>query len=306
MANSKRILQEKFEMFKELAFSLCLVSFADMTIAQSTMDLQTIRSMCGCYEVDFEFAETFSPDTNYIFQDNYSASALEWVQMVEDNSSTIRMQHILVIQDMYTVKHWRQDWIYQPEESFDYVHGREWKMIEHDPMAVAGRWEQRVFQVDDSPRYAAVGTWVHADGRHFWEAKARTPLPRREYTKRSDYDVMDRRNRHEIHDKGWVHEQDNLKVQLDGENEVIIAEEKGRNTYTRVEDARCQMAVDYWTENHVFWSEVRNEWDKHMTVKNERLQLRGKVEGKPPYVYFMDHPSDEISSIIESFIINEE
>ena len=283
--------------------ALCFVSG---TVAQSTQDLQSIRSMCGCYKVDFEFAETFSPDTNYVFYDNYSASALEWVQMVEDNGSSIQMQHILVIQDMYTVKHWRQDWVYQPRESFEYVKGREWKMTEHDPMAVAGRWEQRDFQVDDSPRYSSLGTWIHADGRHFWEAEARTPLPRREYTKRSDYDVMDRRNRHEIHKDGWTHEQDNLKVQLNGGSETIVAEEKGRNTYTRVEDARCQMAVDYWTENHVFWSEVRNEWDKHMTVKNERLQLRGRVEGKPPYVYFMDHPSDEISSIIESFIINEE
>ncbi|HBP46037.1 MAG TPA: hypothetical protein DD635_09035 [Flavobacteriales bacterium] len=291
---------------RHFILSACALFSALSITAQSTQDLQSIRSMCGCYKVDFEFAETFSPDTNYVFQDNYSASALEWVQMIEDNGSTMRMQHILVIQDMYTVKHWRQDWIYQPKESFDYVEGRTWKLTSHDPMTVAGRWEQRVFQVDDSPRYASVGTWIHADGRHFWEANARTPLPRREYTKRSDYDVMDRRNRHEIHDAGWTHEQDNLKVQLDGENEIIIAEEKGRNTYTRVDDERCQMAVEYWTENKDFWSEVRDEWGKHMQADNDLLQLRGKVEGKPPYVYFMDHPTDEISSIIESFIITEE
>jgi len=291
---------------RNLILSVGALLFAFMSSAQSTQDLQSIRSMCGCYEVDFEFAETFSPDTNYIFQENYSASALEWVQMIEDDGSTIRMQHILVIQDMYTVKHWRQDWIYQPQESFNYVEGRTWKLMKHDPMAVAGRWEQRVFQVDDSPRYASTGTWIHADGRHFWEANARTPLPRREYTKRSDYDVMDRRNRHEINDVGWTHEQDNLKVQLDGENEIVIAEEKGRNTYTRVDDERCQMAVEYWTENKDFWSDVRDEWGKHMQADNNLLKLRGKVQGKPPYVYFMDHPTDEISSIIESFIITEE
>jgi len=66
------------------------------------------------------------------------------------------------------------------------------------------------------------------------------------------------------------------------------------------------MAVEYWTENKDFWSDVRDEWGKHMQADNNLLKLRGKVEGKPPYVYFMDHPTDEISSIIESFIIPEE
>jgi len=264
--------------------------------------MQSIRSMCGCHEVTFSFAETFSPDTAYEFHDNYSARALEWVEMVHDQGDLMQLQHILVFGEGQTVKHWRQDWTYEPKEMMSYERERTWTFTESNPLAVAGRWSQSVFQVDDSPRYSAIGTWIHADGKHYWEAESRTPLPRREYTKRSDYDVMDRLNRHEIHKIGWTHEQDNKKILLDGDQEVLIAEEKGRNTYTRVPDERCQAARDYWEEHHSFWSAVRDEWSTHYSAKKAPLVLKSKVEGKPLYVHLMSHPTDDISSIVQSFI----
>lgn len=138
--------------------------------------------------------------------------------------------------------------------------------------------------------------------KKYWEANARTPLPRREYTKRSDYDVMDRLNRHEIHAHGWTHEQDNLKIRLDDEKETVVAEEKGRNTYARVANAKCQAAADYWQENHSFWSAVRNEWKDYIKAENKKFTLNGKVEGKPLYVHFLDHPVDRVSEIVASFV----
>ena len=289
-------------MIVRFVFILTGVFIAQPLFAQSTQDLQAIRSMCGCYEVEFAFAETFSSDTLYQFHENYQASALEWVEMVSDSGNRLQLQHILVFGDDYTMKHWRQDWVYQPLESMRYQEGRTWQFFENDPMSVAGKWEQRVFQVDDGPRYAALGTWIHADGKKYWEATARTPLPRREYTKRSDYDVMDRLNRHEVHAHGWTHEQDNLKIRLDDEKETVVAEEKGRNTYTRVSNAKCQAAADYWQENHSFWSAVRNEWQNYMTAENKKFTLNGKVEGKPLYVHFLDHPVDRVSEIVASFV----
>lgn len=53
---------------------------------------------------------------------------------------------------------------------------------------------------------------IPADGKDYWENKTSSPLPRREYTKRDDYNVMLRGNRHEITDYGWMHEQDNDKM----------------------------------------------------------------------------------------------
>jgi hypothetical protein len=67
-------------------------------------------------------------------------------------------------------------------------------------------------QVDDSPRYESIGTWVHVDGRHEWQSKTDSPLPRREFTKRSDYNVLRRGNRIYLTPQGWMFEQDNKKI----------------------------------------------------------------------------------------------
>ena len=89
--------------FTMIALSVLVANL--VSFAQSTQDLQAIRSMCGCYEVTFSFAETFSPDTAYAFHDNYQSSALEWVDMVRDEGDLLQLQHILVVGGGMTVKH---------------------------------------------------------------------------------------------------------------------------------------------------------------------------------------------------------
>ncbi|EPB65556.1 hypothetical protein ANCCEY_15380 [Ancylostoma ceylanicum] len=98
----------------------------------------------------------------------------------------------------------------------------------NDPDKAKGTWTQKVFQVDDSPRYEGYGTWVHVDGRSFWESKADAPLPRREHTKRDDYNVTGRFSHVEIFNDGWVLDQDNDKIlRVAGKEDVLIAQEKG-------------------------------------------------------------------------------
>ncbi|MEM9299996.1 MAG: DUF6607 family protein, partial [Bacteroidota bacterium] len=41
-------------------------------------DIEAIKSMCGCYDVSFSFAETFAPDKDYEFHKNYYSGALEY------------------------------------------------------------------------------------------------------------------------------------------------------------------------------------------------------------------------------------
>ena len=90
-----------------------------------------------------------------------------------------------------------------------------------------------MYQVDDSPRYGGTASWVHVDGRHYWEGVADAPLPRREFSKRDDYNVMKRINHQEITTDGWLHEQDNDKILRDEKGDHLIAREKGWNTYTK-------------------------------------------------------------------------
>ena len=277
--------------------------------AQKKQDIEAIKEMCGCFEIDFKFSETFqySNDSNYSKSKNYNAKALEYAKLIKDEKGHISIQHLLVMGD-YVIKHWRQDWIYQNKDLLKYDGNNNWKYISKNKKDVKGQWTQKVFQVDDSPRYEGSATWVHADGKSYWENSSYAPLPRREYTKRNDYNVMIRGNRHEITKYGWVHDQDNFKVVKDSESnsEVIIASEKGLNTYTRVDESKCKEAINWWDENNEKWSLVLEKWNSIYSKKDD-ISLRRSVENKPLFSFLFDEnvvKRDEIGLIIDRFVID--
>jgi hypothetical protein len=277
--------------------------------AQKKQDIEAIKEMCGCFEIDFKFSETFqySNDSNYSKSKNYNAKALEYAKLIKDEKGHISIQHLLVMGD-YVIKHWRQDWIYQNKDLLKYNGNNNWKYISKNKKDVKGQWTQKVFQVDDSPRYEGSATWIHADGKSYWENSSYAPLPRREYTKRDDYNVMIRGNRHEITKYGWIHDQDNFKVIKDSESnsEVIIASEKGFNTYTRVDESKCMEAINWWDENNEKWSLVLEKWNSIYSKKDD-ISLRRSVENKPLFSFLFDEnlvKRDEIGLIIDRFVID--
>ncbi|MDG2280715.1 MAG: hypothetical protein P8L42_08830, partial [Flavicella sp.] len=129
--------------------------------------------------------------------------------------------------------------------------------------------------------------------------------PRREYTKRSDYNVTLRGNRHEITNYGWLHEQDNSKIiRISGKEDVELAKEKGYNTYVRLDDIKCAAAKKWWAENGEKWEVVRNKWNQ-VYARNTDLNLETKVDNKALYKHlFKDEVSEasQIDAIIESFV----
>jgi hypothetical protein len=258
-----------------LILTIFLVSTSFAQKKKKKEDLDAILSMCGCHEITFDFAETFAPDTAYEFHKNYSAGALEWIFPISQGDDKIVIQHLLVVNDTMIIKHWRQDWLYENTDLYVYDVRDSWNYTELDASKVKGQWTQKVFQVDDSPRYEASGSWVHIDGRHYWETTADAPLPRREKTKRADYNVMVRRNRQELTDKGWVHEQDNLKVKRNSEGDELIAQEKGWNEYTKTDESKCEVAKEWWTKNQAYWADVRSVWDEvFASQKTLKLKMR--------------------------------
>ncbi len=296
---------------KQIALLITL-SFALLGTAQQkkTQDKNAIKAMCGCFEVTFNFAETFnySEDSLYKPSKTKVEKALEWAQLVEDDKNKVSIQHLLQVGNPskpHIVKHWRQDWVYQNTNFYMFNGDNNWVYESKSKDDVKGQWTQKVYQVDDSPRYEGSATWVHVDGKSFWENTTTAPLPRREYTKRSDYNVTLRGNRHEITKNGWVHDQDNDKViRESGKDDVIIAKEKGFNTYVRVPDSRCKAASDWWKSNKDKWATVRSKWHD-VYGRNTNLTLKSKVENKPLYKYlFSDEYTDEaaIDKVIESFI----
>lgn len=262
-----------------LTICLLLTSLLVFGQKKKKQDQKAIKAMCGCYEVTFEFAETFSPDRDYQFHDNYKSGGLEWVQLVDDEPNKISMQHLLIVGKAAIVKHWRQDWLYQNTDLYSYNKDRTWVPVSLTKTQVKGQWTQKVFQVDDGLRYEGSGSWVHLDGRHYWENTSNAPLPRREFSKRKDYNVMVRTNRHELTEYGWLHEQDNDKVLRTDSGDKIIAREKGWNTYKKVDDTECKAAQDWWAQHQRYWSDVRKVWGEVYASKTT-LSFAGRIEDK--------------------------
>lgn len=263
-----------------LAFPALLMG---QTRDKKAQDVTAIKSMCGCYSITFDYAETFAEDTSYTLHDPYHASAgAEWIFAEEESEDQIVIQHLLVVGKNTVIKHWRQDWTYENNQFHDFDGDLAWKFREARPDAVSGQWTQLVTQVDDSPRYVGSATWVHVDGKHYWESTTDAPLPRREYTKRNDYNVMQRTNRHEILGNDWLHGQNNLKiVRKDGRDEVLVAE-AGRNFYTKIPDEKCKAAQEWWVEHRDFWKLVREEWQDIYAQKDD-LFLHKKVDDQLMY-----------------------
>jgi len=122
---------------------------------------------------------------------------------------------------------------------------------------------QSVYQVDDSPRYAAPGRWQHSDSFSTWiSGETWRPLPRREWSVRNDYQVLVGTNRHTITPNGWMQEENNLKLALDDSGkprEAIpyLAREYGVARYERIKDYDFSAGKAYFDKTEPFWAEVR-------------------------------------------------
>ena len=232
-------------------------------------DRRAILSMVGKFDVEFNFRETVSLLKDYEIKDPYTADALEVVKVVEDSGKKIVLQHILLAEiglDTQVVKHWGQIWEYEDPVILEYQGDRTWKKRTVGESVVKGTWTQMVTQVDDSPRYESWGKWVHEGNSSAWQGQdTNRPLPRREYTKRSDYNVLRAINRHIITPEGWVHEQENRKW-IKAENK-FICHEVGLNIYRRCEED-FSLAENEWKATHEFWKDVRSEWGRLMKEKN--------------------------------------
>ena len=207
----------------------------------------------------------------------------------------------------YIIKHWREDWAFQDKKMLAYISDNKWKNKILTHKEKNGKWTQKVFQVDDSPRYEGVATWVHVDGKSYWENIADAPLPRRERTIRSDYNILKRENRVQITDYGWVHKQDNLKIlRSDKFEDKIIAREYGYSPYKKVDDSKCIHARNWWKKNSGKWEKVRKVWGE-IFEENNILELKKVVDDKKLWEYlFSDEyqDEDEIRSVINKFILN--
>lgn len=253
---------------------------------QFEKDRAAILAMAGDFQVTFDFTETIALQADYNLKPQKLSGGHEVIRVIEDTGRRISLQHILVVggEQKFPVKHWRQDWIYEPEEIFVFVGGNAWEKRRLSEEERQGKWGQLVYQVDDSPRYGAIAAWDHSGGISQWTPEAEwRPLPRRDMTTRDDYHAVDAVNRHIITPDGWVHEQYNTKVVLSSGEPRPLVREIGVNTYRRTSDFDVAVATDYWAETEAYWAEVRALWAGVIDRASPTFSL--EVKGETEAVY---------------------
>ena len=245
-------------------------------------DRDAILAMQGEYLVDFAFDETVLLAPGYERAPAQRSGGDEVVIVVEDTPARIVLQHILVDPGSgHVTKHWRQDWTYEATRRWEFVAYQTWRLRDIPAEKSSGAWTQCVYEVSDAPRYCGTGRWNHRYGVSTWTSdRSWRPLPRREYTRRDDYNAMIVQNRHTVVPGGWTHEQDNTKTvrRADGSTERTIARESGFNDYQKATDVDFAPAYAYWNATRDYWARVRARWDAAL-ADPAGLRMKTKIDG---------------------------
>lgn len=246
-------------------------------------DRRAILAMLGEYEVGFDFHETVVLQSGYERKPPKRTGAYEAVVLVEDTGKKIVLQHLLVTErGGHVIKHWRQDWLHEAPARLEFTEDQTWRIKRIAPEVTRSAWTQCVYEVSDAPRYCGTGKWNHRYGAATWTSdRTWRPLPRREYTVRSDYNAINAENRHTIVPGGWTHEQDNTKTVREGERTAeTLVREFGFNDYRRIAGFDFKPAYEYWDATKDYWARVRGEWEARL-ASSQGLSLKTKVDGMP-------------------------
>ena len=231
--------------------STALPAAAPVAVAASAQarDHASILAMAGTYAVTFDMRETTPFVAGYT---PYPAKVLgghEVVRAILDTPDRIILQHLLVVDTGTTepvvVKHWRQDWAWQPKSVLVYAGPGRWTMADVPEADRRGAWSQTVWQTDDSPRYGAVGRWRYDDG-----------------TRHPPYDHYIGTNRHALTPNGWVQEEENAKIGMKDGRSVTFVQETLVNSYVPASDFPVAAADAYWAKTKGYWASVRADWER--------------------------------------------
>ena len=261
-------------------------------LAPVERDRRAILAMAGDYRVTFDFLEIEAFPPRAERDKPYQSWGTERVYVDSDTGKSISLVHILdmrIVQDdgklsdPIVTKHWRQTWTYEPRELVEYKGNNRWEMRKLAAAERTGQWVQTVYQVDESPRYASVGHWNHSGSFSTWSsADTWRPLPRREWSVRSDYQVLLGTNRHTITSTGWLQEENNLKMVVAKAGtpdpaRPYLAREYGVARYSRLQAGDFAAADRYYQRTRVFWSNVLASWGQ-LFHRHPAISLRAAVD----------------------------
>lgn len=267
------------------AFPLPAERLAGDEAAAFAADRAAILAMAGNYRVRFDMQETTAWREGYTPLERKISGGHEIVRVIEDSGRHIKLQHLLVVEiggAPQVIKHWRQDWTYEPETVLTYAGPNRWSLETVPAAARRGAWSQTVWQTDDSPRYGGFGRWTREGGVPRWRSSwTWRPLARRDAVRQPVYDRYLSINRHSpTPGGGWIHWQDNIKLgppsgAAPGAAPEPIVQEAVLNSYTRFSAYDVAAGERYWARTAAYWAAVRAAWDaaiardKGVTVEEE-------------------------------------
>src|SRR5215468_2358958 len=152
--------------------------------------LQAVRSMTGCYLVDYSYVEVDSLKPGYtkdarVYDVNRDKSAKEWITAEMLSPRRVRLQRILFLTDLRgavregsVIKHQSEDWEYDAPFLYEFVGPRTWQVRELK--STPGLWTRRVTNLDDGPRYQCAARWRDDTAYAEWSCSTYAPVPGRE------------------------------------------------------------------------------------------------------------------------------
>jgi len=267
-------------------------------------DRTAILAMQGEYRISFAFEETVALAEGYTRTEPYRTGGDEAVILIEDSAQRIVLQHLLLhVPSGHVTKHWRQDWAWEAPQRWEFTSDQTWRWRALPEDRIEGHWTQCVYEVSDAPRYCGSGRWMHGNGISTWTSDTSwRPLPRRDYTKRSDYNALSVINRHTITPDGWTHEQDNTKAVRNDQGEVqgLIAREFGFNDYRRTSEIDFTPVYQYWNRASGYWANIRARWQRHLH-QSRGIRLLSTLDGMALIEPMFKHAQ----RIIEGDTVNE-
>ncbi len=271
--------------------SQAFLSIYEPNLLKKERDRRAILALAGDHRTTFDFIETMGFSVDYELPRPYQSWGTERIYIIQNEENLISLQHVLVmrfesddgtVSSPVVVKHWRQDWAYEDRTTHDYIGRGKFKRRLLEAKHISDHWTQTVYQVDDSPRYEAVGTWRHFPGISEWHSnEKRRPLPRRESSVRNDYQALFGRHRISVTPFGWIQEEDSLKLVLTEDNQPakeapFVSRETGLSRYERIKDYDFTAGDEYLKKTNEFWTDVRAYWQK-IYQKQDEFEVRKQV-----------------------------
>jgi hypothetical protein len=288
--------------------------------APATNNLETgraaIKSMAGCYLVDFSYTETHSLKEGYVrrpevYDVNRDKSVKEWIYIDEITPSRLRVQHTLFMAgldgkvDTRTImKHTGDEWQFDAPFQYDFVGPVHW---EPNSEAPRGLWTRRITNLDDGLRYSCSAAWSN-EKYPTWGCDSYAPIPGRETRDmgRKDYNTLQRNTKVIAYGHSFLERQLNVKtIDKDGVK-TPLAREEGKNWWIRLPDSECADAAAYAKEHKPFWDLTREVWDEVLNGQGSFREQPYKPNAPTRYIGFLTLEQDYLGKDLANASVRNE